>query len=489
MRRDTVIDFSAGLPDPVAIREAGHEGAVLYCSPARETWMKGKQPDRDYLDKFDHSGLKYAWVWQYGGADNPDVMRGRDGGLKDAAAARDYLNSVRAAGHPVFFAVDFDITLDQWNHTAVEYFRACCEVLGRDRVGIYGHSRAVSWAQQDGVVAEVGPGRVLGWVTSSWSDDSAAAYAVLHQSTHNVPGPDGIQVDANDIYHPEWGWRAVGGVTPAEKPSVALRPHPGWRGDPTWLPEVLRAFGLTVRTLPGWDEWGMGDFDEIVGVVCHHTAGANTSPQYIARNPGLSGGLSSQMHLDRDGVITLCGVGVAWHAGEAVYPPELVGYTDIHTAHGRQRFTIANARTLGLEAVNAGDGSQEWTPEQMDAYRRAVAAPLWFLGFDASHAWGHKEIAPKRKIDPNFSMDDLRKDIQYFIDNPPFETGEGGIFMALTDDEQRELLDGIRDIRTQLRGPNCEGWPQLGKNAKGQSLTLVDGVAAVRHDIQTVKEK
>ena len=60
--------------------------------------------------------------------------------------------------------------------------------------------------------------------------------------------------------------------------------------------------------------------------------------------------------------------------------------------------------------------------------------------------------------------------------------------MALSDDEQRELLDGIRDIRTQLRGPNCEGWPQLGKNAKGQSLTLVDGVAAVRHDIQTAKE-
>lgn len=51
----------------------------------------------------------------------------------------------------------------------------------------------------------------------------------------------------------------------------------------------------------------------------------------------------------------------------------------------------------------------------------------------------------------------------------------GGWLMALTDDEQRELLDGVRYIRGQL-GP----WPQLGQNDKGENLTLVDAVAELK---------
>lgn len=54
-------------------------------------------------------------------------------------------------------------------------------------------------------------------------------------------------------------------------------------------------------------------------------------------------------------------------------------------------------------------------------------------------------------------------------------TNPGGPLMALNDAEQRELLDSVREIRKQL-GP----WPQLGKNAKGQDLTLVDAVAALK---------
>lgn len=38
----------------------------------------------------------------------------------------------------------------------------------------------------------------------------------------------------------------------------------------------------------------------------------------------------------------------------------------------------------------------------------------------------------------------------------------------------RELME---DIWEQLRGPGAKGWPQLGKNEKGQNLSLVDAVA------------
>ncbi|MGK8501500.1 hypothetical protein [Nocardia asiatica] len=36
----------------------------------------------------------------------------------------------------------------------------------------------------------------------------------------------------------------------------------------------------------------------------------------------------------------------------------------------------------------------------------------------------------------------------------------------------------LRDIQTQLRGPELSGWPQLGADADGRNRTLVDGLAA-----------
>ncbi|MGV9666924.1 GH25 family lysozyme [Nocardia niigatensis] len=48
--------------------------------------------------------------------------------------------------------------------------------------------------------------------------------------------------------------------------------------------------------------------------------------------------------------------------------------------------------------------------------------------------------------------------------------------MAFTDDDRRML----REVWEQLRGPNAEGWPQLGQNAKGKNLTPIDALAEVR---------
>lgn len=61
---------------------------------------------------------------------------------------------------------------------------------------------------------------------------------------------------------------------------------------------------------------------------------------------------------------------------------------------------------------------------------------------------------------------------------PSMTPKEEGPLMALSHDEQVELLEKIRYIYGQL-GP----WIQLGENAKGQPLTLVDGVSAGRHDV------
>lgn len=50
-------------------------------------------------------------------------------------------------------------------------------------------------------------------------------------------------------------------------------------------------------------------------------------------------------------------------------------------------------------------------------------------------------------------------------------------------------IDALQDIWTQLRGPGGKGWPQLGVNDKGQNLTLVDAVAALRQDVARIEKK
>lgn len=251
---------------------------------------------------------------------------------------------------------------------------------------------------------------------------------------------------------------------------MALKPNPNHRGDPTWLPEVLRAFGVKVVEDPGWKLWGMGDFGPIWGVIAHHTGANNTSAAYIRRNPGLSNALSSQIHLSRDGVVTLVGAGIAWHAGRGSYP-------GLPT-------NDANRLTIGIEAQ--GDG-QTWPDKQMDAYHRTCAAILWYLGHPASRVIAHHEWAweSQRKWDPGLNgkrmpMGPFRARVQHYIDNPPFlQTPDP----AQEDNIVKQIIDMVTYIFGQLRP-----WPQLGQNSSGQNLTLVDAVAALRQDVARLQQ-
>lgn len=205
---------------------------------------------------------------------------------------------------------------------------------------------------------------------------------------------------------------------------MSLQPNPNHRGDPLFLADLLRQWGITVVEMPGWKEWGNGDFGKIQGVIAHHTGANNTSPEFIARNPLLENMLSSQIHLSRDGVATLCGVGIAWHAGQGSYP----GWPTNN----------ANQVSIGIEAVS--DGRSPWPDQQMVAYRKICAAILWYLGYPATtmHLLGHKEYAgaAQGKWDPGgIDMNRFRNEVQWYIDNPPF-LKEGSTGMNLDDMRQ-----------------------------------------------------
>ena len=132
------------------------------------------------------------------------------------------------------------------------------------------------------------------------------------------------------------------------------------------MPDVLRAAGLQCDIYPGAFDRGHGDFGEIWGVVCHHTGSFYETPRGIAEHPAL--GLASQLHLSPQGKYTLCGVGVAWHAGAGAYPGLPANN--------------ANFRTIGIEGANDGGGTPgkphhiSWSDDQYHAYVIGVAAIL-----------------------------------------------------------------------------------------------------------------
>lgn len=183
-------------------------------------------------------------------------------------------------------------------------------------------------------------------------------------------------------------------------------PQPGgWRGDPVWLAEVLRAEGLDVVEFPGWRNRGHGDFKDIRGVMVHHTGSDTASAESIARGrPDLAGPLS-QLHIARDGTVTVVAAGVAWHAGVGMYPwlPANMG----------------NWHTIGIECANSGTSPtaphrRNWPDAQYVALIGCCAAICRRLGVPATRTIGHKEYAGRAqgKWDPGgIDMDRLRRDV------------------------------------------------------------------------------
>jgi peptidoglycan hydrolase-like protein with peptidoglycan-binding domain len=171
-----------------------------------------------------------------------------------------------------------------------------------------------------------------------------------------------------------------------------------------WLPGVLRNAGLKVAEVPGWADRGHGDVGSVAGVVCHHTGTPGaldknmpTLDVLINGRSDLSGPLS-QLGLGRDGTYYVVAAGRCYHAGA-----------------GQWKGISGNSRFIGIEGENGGSRTDAWPPEQMDAYRRGVAAILKQIGADVSMCCGHREYAPHRKDDPLFDMDQFRADVQAIL--------------------------------------------------------------------------
>ena len=157
-----------------------------------------------------------------------------------------------------------------------------------------------------------------------------------------------------------------------------------WTGDPVWLADVLRAEGVRLVEYPGWRDRGHGDFKDIRGVMVHHTGSDNASAASIAiGRPDLPGPLS-QLHIARDGTVSVVAVGVAWHAGVGMYPwlPTNMG----------------NWHMIGIECANSGTSPTaphrtNWPDAKYETLVRCCAAINRRLAQNSSRSIGHKEYA------------------------------------------------------------------------------------------------
>lgn len=177
-----------------------------------------------------------------------------------------------------------------------------------------------------------------------------------------------------------------------------------------WLPTALRAAGLPVVEVPGWENRGHGDISfNVQGVLCHHTAGPLTGdapslPIVVNGRPDLAGPLS-QLFLARSGTWHVVAAGKAWHAGKG----------DAGTVW--ENFD-GNGRLIGVEAENTGLPNDPWPHVQMESYAKGVAAVLKHLRSTSAWALGHKEYAPSRKTDPSFSMSAFRAMVDSHLGSP-----------------------------------------------------------------------
>lgn len=200
------VDYSWARPAPADLYKAGKRFAVRYLSwgssgrgnSILSGASNGKVLTKSEADKLQAAGLAVVSNWEFR---TDDQMRGRDGGRYDAREAeRLHLDRGGDPAAPIYFSTDFDASTAQLT-TCYEYLRGCADVLGWDRVGVYGGYRTIAHMHGKGV-------KWL-WQTYAWSGGRWHPGAQLQQYKNGVKVA-GADVDLNRATTTNFGqWAAT----------------------------------------------------------------------------------------------------------------------------------------------------------------------------------------------------------------------------------------------------------------------------------------
>lgn len=242
-----------------------------------------------------------------------------------------------------------------------------------------------------------------------------------------------------------------------------------------WLPEVLRAAGLDVTTVPGWESRGADTYGPVRGITCHATAGSPASTDAGEISVLLNGSETApppiaQLYLSRTGRWWVVASGLCFH--------NKIGWAGPNAGYG-------NDALLGIEAQHSNTAAEPWPDVQYRSYVAGVAAlvahraPGWEVPL--AHVAGHKEHQPyppppgtrSSKSDPTFDMGRFRADVARAMEGDTMDL-EDVVWTAPADHPSRTPA-GQRDIRDILAATDTR--TALLTNG-GYIKNLVDGLSA-----------
>ena len=197
-----LFDYAAGVLSAADIKAAGGVGAIRYVSDRRPgaEWMLGKPIQLAEARDLYQAGLKIVSNYQFGKQATADWRGGQAAGVTHAK--RGWELHTAAGGPiaaPVYASIDDDPTPDQYTQLIAPYLRGWESVLGHQRVGVYGNSKVIEWALQDGLGS---------WFWQhNWGTPSGFIHpaAHLHQFEIDARKVAGIGVDLNNILKPQFG--------------------------------------------------------------------------------------------------------------------------------------------------------------------------------------------------------------------------------------------------------------------------------------------
>lgn len=163
------------------------------------------------------------------------------------------------------------------------------------------------------------------------------------------------------------------------------------------MPDALRAAGLTVKEIDGWERRARstgGLVEGPVAIIVHHTTSgpsrqaadeANTLAKTARDSKGRLVAPLANLFLDRQATWwVLAGGGANTNGTGGPWGPIPKD--------------SANVRVIGIEAANNGVG-EPWSTAMQDSYVKGVAALADAYGIDSKHVLAHYEWT-SRKIDP-----------------------------------------------------------------------------------------
>ncbi|MEV6432565.1 glycoside hydrolase domain-containing protein [Nocardia sp. NPDC051463] len=210
-----LLDFSAALLAPQAIKDAGYAGVIGYFSVSRPGADFGAKPlRRAYCDQLRAAGLEIVSNYQYGKGVTADWRGGMDAGVHHAQIAlRYHLEAGGPLDRPLYAPVDDNPTLGEWNQLVAPFLRGWASVVGLERTGVYCNSRCIDWALEDDVAQ---------WFWQhNWGTPKGFVHpaAHLHQSEIDKRRVGGIGVDVNDVLKPDYGqWSKAATGSTVNKP-------------------------------------------------------------------------------------------------------------------------------------------------------------------------------------------------------------------------------------------------------------------------------